>query len=325
MLSHKTIYSCFLCCFRFSFPVSGFLTFSMNSKSVLADILALLQFHLQERHKKSCQISDTLQKTVGSDYSSKGGSLLNSQRIESVSDLNHTLKLNERSPLLDAALSIMGYQVPQICDATTIFLIDTLTSILQSTITCKMLSKSSCNAVQKSQNEANTSHCMFDMTGPNKEQNWLADVVVYRQQLSSKQQFLQIGTVISANDFSKIVKACKAIFGNLQAYGSHSKLLIDKLLRVATSISSFQGQFPLSCRVYKKVEKEKSSLVDLFNLSAKEEDIIDLKFNSSTRILRTTFGWPQITRMALSTSSFEAGYVESFIGSCEKAIVTCEE
>lgn len=65
--------------------------------------------------------------------------------------------------------------------------------------------------------------------------------------------------------------------------------------------------------------------MDLFNLSAKEEDIIDLKFNSSTRILRTTFGWPQITRMALSTSSFEAGYVESFIGSCEKAIVTCEE
>lgn len=162
----------------------------MNSKSVLADILALLQFHLQERHKKSSQISDSLQKTVGSDDSSKGGGLLNSQKIESVSDLNRTLKLNERSPLLDAALSIMGYHVPQICDATTSFLIDTLTSILQSTITYKMLSKSSCNAVQKSQNEANTSHCIFDMMGPNKEKNWLADVVVYRQQLSSKQQFL---------------------------------------------------------------------------------------------------------------------------------------
>lgn len=44
-----------------------------------------------------------------------------------------------------------------------------------------------------------------------------------------------------------------------------------------------------------------------------------------SRILRTTFGWPQITRMALATSSFEAGYVKSFIGSFEKAIVTCEE
>lgn len=285
----------------------------MNSKSVLADILELLKSHLHERHKKSCQVSDALQKTGGSDNSSEGGSLLNSPKIESITDLNQSLKLNERSPLLDAALSIMGYQVPQICDATTGFLIDTLTSILQSTITCKMLSKSSCNAVQKSQSEANTSHCIFDIMGPNKEKNWLADVGVYRQLLSSKQQFLQIGTVISANDFFKIVKACEAILGNLQAYGSHSKLLIDKLLRVATSISSFQGQFPLSCRVYKKVAKEKSSLVDFFNLYAKEEDIIDVKFDKSTRVLRTTFGWPQITCMALSTTSFEAGYVKPFI------------
>lgn len=278
----------------------------MNSKFVLADILELLESHLHERHKKSCQLSNALQKTGGSDNSLEGQSPLNSQKIESISDLNQSLKLIERRPLLDAALSVMGYRVPQICDASTRFLIETLTSILQSTITCKVLSKLSCNAVQKNQNEANTSHCIFDMMGPNKEQNWLADLDVYRQQLSSKQQFLQIGTVISANDFSKIVKACETIFGNLRAYGSHSKLLIDKLLRVATSISSFQGQFPLSCRLYKKVAKKKPSLVDFFNLSAKEEDIIDLKFDSPTRVLRTAFGWPQITCMALSTSSFEA-------------------
>lgn len=193
----------------------------MNSKFVLADILELLESHLLKRHQKSCQVSDALQKTGGSDDALEGKSRLNSQKIESISDLNQSLKLIERGPLLDAALSIMGYRVPQICDATTSFLIDTLTSILQSTITCKVLSKFSCNAVQKNQNEATTSHCIFDMMGPNKEQNCLADTDVYRQQLFSKQQFLQIGTVISANDFSKIVKACETIFGNLQAYGMY--------------------------------------------------------------------------------------------------------
>jgi hypothetical protein len=88
--------------------------------------------------------------------------------------------------------------------------------------------------------------------------------------------------------------------------GSHSKLLIDKLLRVATSISSFQGQFPLSCRVYKKVAKEKSSLVDFFNLYAKEEDIIDLKFDKSTRLVcLLLFFIPQWNNRLKYTIAFE--------------------
>ncbi|KAH9324704.1 hypothetical protein KI387_004882, partial [Taxus chinensis] len=255
-----------------------FLESSMNYKSGLADILRRLNSHFQDKEKETCQVNG-VQRIGGLEASSRG-SLLNSQISVSISRLNQSLNHSQRSPLLDAALSLMGYRITHICNATTEFLVNTLISILLSTITCKFLSKTSYSAIKVGENDANARHVQYDAT-------WQKAIVGRTSDWrpSFDQGFLQIGSILSLNDFSQLLEACKSIFRNLEANGNLSSLLMDALLRVATSMTSFKLQYPLSSRTYKKFTEEKHSSVKLLNLFMKEEEVGDKNFNLSIRLL----------------------------------------
>ncbi|GLJ41816.1 hypothetical protein SUGI_0865800 [Cryptomeria japonica] len=288
----------------------------MNCKSGLADILRRLSSHFQEIEKGKCQVNGAT-RVGGLETSVGGGSLLNSQTSVNISLLNQSLNLSQRSPFLDAALSLMGYRVPHICNATTGFLVNTLISVLLSTITCKFLSKSSYGAMKE--NGANTSHDPFHVTWRKAAVGMISDSWPLLDQ-----GFLQIGSFLSFNDFSKLLEACESIFRNLEAHGNLSSLLMDAILRVATSMTSFKVQFPLSSTTYKKFSKEKYSPLKLLNIFVKEEEVADQSLKSSIRDLRTSFGWPQIACLAPPTFSFKAGYGKPFDGSHAKATITLE-
>ncbi|XP_057839344.1 uncharacterized protein LOC131049313 isoform X2 [Cryptomeria japonica] len=247
----------------------------MNCKSGLADILRRLSSHFQEIEKGKCQVNGAT-RVGGLETSVGGGSLLNSQTSVNISLLNQSLNLSQRSPFLDAALSLMGYRVPHICNATTGFLVNTLISVLLSTITCKFLSKSSYGAMKE--NGANTSHDPFHVTWRKAAVGMISDSWPLLDQ-----GFLQIGSFLSFNDFSKLLEACESIFRNLEAHGNLSSLLMDAILRVATSMTSFKVQFPLSSTTYKKFSKEKYSPLKLLNIFVKEEEVADQSLKSSIR------------------------------------------
>eukprot|EP01018_Ginkgo_biloba_P034386 Gb_38535 [translate_table: standard] len=253
----------------------------MSSISELADILNRIAYHIQDTDKKSCQMHNALQNMGGS---RPEGNLWSSQAYMGISVLNQSLKFNQRVPLLNAALSVMGYGVSDICDTTTNFLVNTFISCLLSTISCKILSQASSGANKVNEGDANTSLELFSMTGQRQHQNMIYDGTSYQQPFHTE----QIGTLISASEFQKIVEACESIIRHLEEYGNLSTLLMDALLRVATSMSFFKRQFPSSFAIYRKLRTAKSCVLPkLLNLSAKKKKMVEQNFSSHGRL----FAW----------------------------------
>ncbi|XP_031487200.1 uncharacterized protein LOC116255496 [Nymphaea colorata] len=214
----------------------------MSIVSEITSLLKLLASQLKERESYESYRSGSLDASTTDEFS-----------LQCTSSLNRSLNFTGRSELLDAALSILCYQASDVYSSTSKFLVDTLVAVLRSSISCKSLSL--------------RPHYSLNSREPTIELQDLQNNVgiskpsagvrcSYEKSCLPKEEILQIGLSISADDFIRMVEACLEILLSLDHHGDFSHLLFHAILKVATSVSCYKIQFPSSTFIYERLKNE---------------------------------------------------------------------